>query len=218
MPIKKVKNSTEKYREIAKSGDDPHTLTGRGSNKDLTVQRVQFVSNNVRLLNTKFNCILDVGCGNGAFLDELRHLGAKCIGILPSTEECQIVSQLLTHDNVTIERGISNNLPCEGDSIDLLLCNSVLHGIGFDQNLVRNSLREFHRVLRKGAILYIGEIPELNEMDGRNYGTSFILYCLWVLKNRGVITMLRQVRDYIHCALTNRIYTIQPTNMFFLQS
>jgi ubiquinone/menaquinone biosynthesis C-methylase UbiE len=216
MPIKKVINSIEKYREIAKSLTDRHMLTGRGSDKEFTSNRISYIKKNISQMADSFDNMLDVGCGDGSFMESLIQLGNNFVGVLPTQEETEVVKRLLKNSkNITVIQGLSTNLPFKDKSKQFILCNSVLHSVGFNDDLVKKSLYEFYRILTDDGILYVGEIPELNEMEGRDYGTSFYKYLIWVLKNRGILFFFNQLLEYFTCLFSKKIYTLQPTNMYF---
>ena len=216
MPIKKVINSTEKYREIAKSLVDRHMLTGRGSNKKLTLNRISYIKKNLSQLKISAENMVDIGCGDGSFMEHLIKFGNNFVGILPTQEEVEVVQKLIKkYDNIFVMEGLSTELPFEDESKQFLLCNSVLHSVGFNDEQVKKSLQEFYRVLSNDGILYVGEIPELDEMQGRNYGTSFYKYLIWVIRNRGISEFFNQLVHYLKCFFSKEIYTLQPTNMYF---
>ena len=90
-----------------------------------------------------------------------------------------------------------------------------MHSVGFSKELVKESIKEFQRVQAHGSILYIGEIPEINEMNDRNYGSSYFLYLRWLLKNRGIKASMESLLDYFYAKFSSKVYIIQPTNMFY---
>ena len=87
--------------------------------------------------------------------------------------------------------------------------------MGFNDEQVKKSLYEFYRVLSDDGILYLGEMPEMNEMEGRDYGTSFCKYLKWVLKNRGISEFFNELKRYLKCLFPKRNLYVQPTNMYF---
>ena len=222
MPVIKVKNSTEKYNKIAENLTHRNELSGRGLKDTLTKQRINFVKKNLLDLNIKFSTFVDVGCGDGSFLEEFSSFIKKNIGILPTYEQMKPVLKILDDKKkveqknypIQLKKGVSNDLPLENKSIDLILCNSVLHSVGFNEELVKKSIKEFQRIQDYGSILYIGEIPEINEMEDRNYGSSYFLYLLWVIKNRGMKAAILSFADYFYAKISTRAYIIQPTEMF----
>jgi ubiquinone/menaquinone biosynthesis C-methylase UbiE len=217
MSIIKVNNSTEKYEQIAKNLRYRNELTGRGNDHDLTKLRSKNICTNIKNLNLRLQTFVDVGCGDGSFLVETKVLFDSSIGILPTYSEVVVVSNLMDAElsHIEIKQGLTTKIPEGERSIDFLLCNSVLHGVGFNSKLVDESLCEFKRVLKPEGFLYVGEIPELNELGDRNYGTSITKYLIWSLKNRGLRHFVRQTVSLLTSLFSNQNYIIQPTNMFF---
>lgn len=224
MPIIKVINSIEKYREISKSSIQRNFLSGRGSNKQLTLQRIKNIKTNLSQIKIKnregervwFENMADIGCGDGSFMENLINFGNNFVGILPTQEEIELVKKYLkNHKNIFVMKGLSTKLPFEDESKQFLLCNSVLHSVGFDYYSVKDSLYEFYRVLSRDGILYIGEIPELNEMEGRDYGYSFYKYLIWVLKNRNISNFFKELMNYLKCFFSKEVYILQPTKSYF---
>ena len=70
---------------------------------------------------------------------------------------------ILAADGVSVEIALSNQLAFENERFDLVLCNSLLQGARLRETLLQGTLQEFYRVARKGAVVDIGEIPEVDE-------------------------------------------------------
>lgn len=167
MTIIKVKNSTEKYQVIARFHTQRNQLTGRGYDIESTKTRILHIKNNLEALGRHFSVMVDVGCGDGSFLEQIGVISHKKIGILPTKEEVDTVEKIVNKDKgIIIARGLSTDLPFDEKSIDLILCNSVLHGVGFTRNDMVKSIDEFFRVQEENGILYIGEIPEADATLG----------------------------------------------------
>ena len=216
MPILKVPNSTEKYRQIAIRLKTPNELSGRGLNRALTELRADFICDNIMKFSPSCCLLLDIGCGDGSFLVNFSLFFSSLIGILPTKEEVRVVKSLLrNYQKIKIMKGFSVDIPLADCTVDVLICNSVLHGVGFDSESVDQSLKEFRRVLKHNGILYIGEIPELNEFSGRNYGTSIIKFLIYYLKCRGFHEFIEQVKSLAKAFFTSTPYIIQPTKMFY---
>jgi len=217
MPVIKANNSTEKYQYIAQYLSHRNELTGRGGDIELTKLRAKYVRSNIMDLNLNLQKVVDVGCGDASFLIEINDIFEHSIGILPTASEVAAVNRILKHENLSIEikEGLTTQIPEEDRSIDLIICNSVLHGVGFNPELVDRSFLEFKRVLKTDGILYIGEIPETNELSGRNYGTSITKYMVWTIRNRGLKAFWGQTVSLLRSFLTHSLYILQPTNMFY---
>lgn len=101
--------------------------------------------------------VLDAGCGQGlAFgLLEQHFQPAAITGIDIDAEQVKkavnVASQLTTP---TVARHTNASEPTfAAESFDLILCHQLLH----HTNQQRETLQEFHRLLRPGGILLVGE-------------------------------------------------------------
>ena len=123
MPIIKVKNSTEKYKQIATNLTHRNELSGRNSNIFETKKRVDFVKQNILNLGIKFSTFVDVGCGDGSFLEEFSLFIKNNIGIVPTQEEITAVTKILDDNklkltgnnkintySIKLNKGFSNDL------------------------------------------------------------------------------------------------------------
>lgn len=214
MPIVTVENFTEKHRMIARNMSDPNELTGRSRNVELTRRRVQFVRENVLGLGRRFSTIVDVGCGDGSFIGALAEAGDRRVGILPTAEEIDAVRRIAAQRGYGIEvaQGLSTGLPFSDQSVDLVICNAVF--LGFDSDLIDQSIREFGRVQPAGGVLYIGEIPESNGKAGQDYGSSFGRFLIWALRNKGLRYSITHLFKYLRGVLTSKTYVIKPDYQF----
>jgi len=210
MPIKKVEKSSDKYRELALGLRDRNELSGRNLDREATRWRVNCVVTNIRGLGRTFRHLVDVGCGDGSFLESMSHMSQELSGIVPTEEEQHVVSQIVASSEIRIACGTTDALGLSDAAADLILCNSVLHGAGFNAQTVANSLREFRRVLDPSGVLYIGELPNYDEFEDRLYGTSFSRYLLWVARRRGIRRALTELRGWISAGLGRNTYVIVP--------
>lgn len=104
----------------------------------------------------KGESIMDVGCGDGSALIAMlnREPDAHYIGVLPTDEEVARLRNHLSSRPIEIIRGTTSDITLPDRSIDKLACNSVLQLVSD----VPAALREFARLTRPGALLYLGEI------------------------------------------------------------
>ena len=167
---------------------------------------MKYIFKNITKFRKTFDLIIDVGCGDGNLLKKFSKISSRCSGILPSKEEKEVVENIVKpFSNIKITYGLSTKTNLNDNSADLIVCNSVLHGIGFKKEIVENSIKEFYKKIKKGGILYIGEIPDKNEMEGRNYGTSFFKYIIWAIKNRGLFFVVEQIKEYLYCLFSRKV-------------
>lgn len=102
--------------------------------------------------------LIDIGCGNGLLTRELAlAVGpeGQVIGIDPSAEMLALAEDRIRDlDNVQIIEGAAETLPLEDGSLDGALSLQVFEYLE-DPSI---SLRETHRVLRRGGRLVLGDM------------------------------------------------------------
>ena len=94
--------------------------------------------------------ILDVGCGNGAFLkDMVDCFGAKKgVGLEPSQESVNLLrKKYANEENLEFNKVSAHSLPYKSDEFDLVIIWSVLHWVGRNEYL--QALGELIRVSKK---------------------------------------------------------------------
>jgi len=94
----------------------------------------------------KIRNMLDVGCGNGDFLNNfLKKKRIKKFGIEPSQQTINLCKK--RYKNINFKKAFSHNLPFRDNKFDLVNVWSVLHWI--DRNYYLQSLGELVRVTNK---------------------------------------------------------------------
>ena len=102
--------------------------------------------------NSDINNILEIGCGNGAKLNDLcSFFQASGSGIDPSTEATENGKKLYTDLNLSV--AIASDLPYENDFFDLVYFGFCLYLL--DRNDVLKAVAECDRVLKTGGFLAI---------------------------------------------------------------
>jgi ubiquinone/menaquinone biosynthesis C-methylase UbiE len=124
----------------------------------------------IGLLGGSVDRLLDVGCGSGIFLKELarhcRHLVAFDLH-----DELAKVRDMAEKEDFAVDlyRGSARELPFEDESMDAVVCMSVLeHMLDLEPVAV-----EFARVLRPGGVAVIG-VPVQNLMTDLMLKTSYL--------------------------------------------
>jgi len=96
--------------------------------------------------NKKISNMLDVGCGNGDFLNNfLKNKKIKKFGIEPSQQTINFCVK--RYKNINFKKAFSHNLPFPDNKFDLVNIWSVLHWI--DRDYYLQSLGELIRVTNK---------------------------------------------------------------------
>lgn len=224
MTIVKTKTLVETYRAKA-SSKDINELTGRTGRPDLT----KFVIDQMAInLPVQPNTILvDVGCGDGQFLLASASKGlngyiGRLIGILPTKEEVtRVRNHLLDKSNIeqhllSIEIGLAERTNLPDNFCDMLVCNGVLHGSGQTIDNVKLALLEFQRITKAGGTIFIGEMPDSNELTDKNYGDSVVNWLLWVFRNQGLTSFTARLKQIMIAFFTSEPFVITPKKMFFM--
>jgi len=116
--------------------------------------------------------MLDIGCGTGFVISLVAETFDEIHGIDPTSA---MLEQVDTGDgNVTIHKGVAEELPFESASFDLVTAYSVFHHLADH----RPALTEAARVLRRGGVLYVDLEPNhafwrsIHEVE-QKYGSRF---------------------------------------------
>jgi SAM-dependent methyltransferase len=86
--------------------------------------------------------VLDVGCGSGEQLEDLRRAGLDPVGVEPSQDRVDEVAAR----GLVVHRGAAERLPIESQSVDGVVCKVVV-----PYTNERRAIAEWARVLRPGG-------------------------------------------------------------------
>jgi len=101
----------------------------------------------------RFERVLDVGCGCGLALDELRErFAARALAGVDS--DVALVEQARrAHPSTDVHAGDAGKLDLADGAFDLVLCHQLLHHL----SAPAEALAEIHRVLAPGGVLLLTE-------------------------------------------------------------
>lgn len=211
MPVIKCKSHIEVYQARAVSSD-LHELSGRGGNKTLT----EFIAKEIlKALNLSESIsLIDVGCGDGTLLRLAAPTIGDGLGVLPNNEEVTKVKKALSDfSNLSISLGYSHTIPAENAVADCVVCNGVF--ILLDESQISQSLAEISRVSKPGALVFIGELPKIDEMADRTYGDSIFKWLIWVYKQNGFLAFFNAASKFLKVIVSNEKFIISPKNIFY---
>lgn len=109
---------------------------------------------------------LDVGCGNGAFLNVLKQLGWEVRGIEMSSKAAQVAK---TAFDIDVFSGEIEDAPFEADSFDYIHINHVIEH--FVDPIAE--LRHSAKFLKPGGIMYI-EAPNIESFGCKKSGEYWL--------------------------------------------
>ncbi len=98
--------------------------------------------------------VLDVGCGTGRMIENLRKFQAKPVGLDISKEMLRIARKKFLGTEFVL--GDIENLPFEDDEFDMVLSSFVLVHLGD----LRLAFEEVHRVLKDGGVFIVTNINQ----------------------------------------------------------
>ena len=109
--------------------------------------------------------LLDVGCGNGAFLKLAQTAGWSVQGI----DFDPIAVDEARRQGLAVELGGIDQLADQGQTYDWITCSHVLEHVHEPQQL----LQSLHRLLRPGGTLWL-QTPNLESIGHRVYGSHWV--------------------------------------------
>lgn len=149
--------------------------------------------------------VLDAGCGGGRNIRYLLREGYEVFGVDVSAEAIAAVRKMaaelapeLPAENFQVSS--VENMPFADESMDLVLCHSVLH-FARDQAQLEAMVRELWRVLRPGGMLFcrlastIGASPQMafEPLGNRRFRMSH--GADWLLVDEALLMELTRALD-----------------------
>ena len=216
MPIRRVDNFIDAYREHAAAAD-LHALSGRGAQRQLTAYVNRQICDRMRF--GPHDVVVDVGCGDGSLLASIAGAIRQGIGIAPTNEEVERLRQAhSSHRNLRFETGLAESLPLTDGTATKTVCNGVLMLLR-DRPAVRQALGELKRISARGAQVFIGEVPDRDEAATAReaYGDSLLRWLLFSFREGGVIAGLRVAKTIAGGVLSHEPLVVQPKHCTFLR-
>jgi ubiquinone/menaquinone biosynthesis C-methylase UbiE len=200
MSIHRPKDHVEVYR-IKAMAADIHEMSGRTGRPDLTA----FVSHQIlRALDLRAGqTVVDVGCGDGSLLRLIcREAGPlashSLTGILPTAEEVERLQSELraSWPGLSILQGLATSIPLPEETADRVVLNGVLLLLKDEQEVLL-CLRELYRICKSGGQVFLGEVPDVDELTKRPYRDSITAWLWWVLRTQGAKEFFRRSRQVL---------------------
>jgi ubiquinone/menaquinone biosynthesis C-methylase UbiE len=115
---------------------------------------------------SRFESVLDVGCGTGALCSVLHSAGLSVTGVEPAVKMLNIARQKLADQGISLlGANVLESLPFDDNSFDISIASYVAHGMQKEER--RKLYAEMSRVARSLVIIY-----DYNQK--RNLLTSFV--------------------------------------------
>lgn len=218
MPIVKVFSRKEEYRVYATTYLDSNEMSGRGRNKELTERISKNIFNKIRPFIKDGFKILDFGCGNAELLkiiDKGIQFNIKLIGTSPTDEEVIRLRREIKSRRIQLIRLEAKQLIRRKDCIDIIIANSVL--LLMDDIDIQAFLFNSHKRLGINGVLYLGEIPEFDELSDKLYGDSIYKWILYILNTRGYRNAIKEIIKILICRLSREVFLIVPKKVWYIE-
>ena len=98
--------------------------------------------------------VLDVGCGTGRTISDLKKAGANVVGVDPSEEMLKIAKKKFS--SVEMFAGEIENLPFEDESFDVVVTLFVIAHL----KTLDKAFQEIYRVLKPGGVFIVSNINQ----------------------------------------------------------
>jgi SAM-dependent methyltransferase len=211
MPVLRIDNFIDDYRLRAAS-EDLHELAARPNKQALT----EFVNRQIMeaLDLAPGDVLVDIGCGDASLLRMTEGRVSKRVGVVATVEEKLRLES--SFPDLCFVAGALQELPLESGVASRAVCNATLIYLP-SENDVRVALREMSRISRPGALIWVGEISEIDEFEyyGMYRGNSMVGY-LWHLLNRnGLRTFLGMMRRWLKALTGNEQIVLNSAGLFY---
>ena len=138
--------------------------------------------------------LMDIGSGDGQFLRRAAPQVSRCAALDVS---CKAVAELRTrlreHPNIIYACAVSEQLPFRSSSFSVVVINSVMHYLGYDE--ARRTLAETFRVLVPGGLAYFGEIPTIDERTTEDSSAGLVRRGWTKIRREGFGALMHRLRS-----------------------
>lgn len=102
---------------------------------------------------SKYQTVLDVGCGTGALCSVMYDEGLDVTGVDPAEKMLDVAKKKTKGQSITfVQADSTKGLPFDDDSFDLVIASYVAHGLQFDE---RKALyQEMSRIAKEKVVIY----------------------------------------------------------------
>jgi len=139
--------------------------------------------------------VVDVGCGEGTFLLKANESvpDARYIGILPTEDEVTRAQIHVGESGVEIKLGRAEATGLPAASADVVVLNGVLLLVPRP----KMALAEMARIAKRGATVFVGEMPTRDELGGDNASAGLIRGLASTLRHGGGNALVSTVRHIL---------------------
>jgi ubiquinone/menaquinone biosynthesis C-methylase UbiE len=117
------------------------------------------------LIEVQGSMILDLGCNQGIYSEELSSLAKYVVGIEPDYHAIFIAANNKTLSNQSYINARAEDIPIKNNSFDVVFLNEVIEHIPNQEK----ALNEIYRILKSKGILYISAPNRLYPFETHKY-------------------------------------------------
>jgi ubiquinone/menaquinone biosynthesis C-methylase UbiE len=196
--ISRSDDYVEYCRETATNLKTLHDLALRGKGKEEVTAAIQLrIVQEVGLGPS--DDLVDIGCGDGTLLRIAMGLGVRsALGFLATNEEVALVQAT----GLDVRQAFTDQLMLPDASASVVVCNNVL--LVVPREKVPASLREIHRIAKKGARIFIGEIPFVPGPPPEPHFNSSWQTLAYLYSKHGLRTCLGMARRMVYWKATGK--------------
>lgn len=163
------KNWKNVYDDLAKNNSDEISQSGYViDGKPLEDKVFENWFNNIQkeFNIEQYHSLIDVGCGSGIFFKFFSKHSKNLFGV--DSSEYQLISAKKNYPNAKFEINNALSFDFDGVLFDRVFCNSVF--LLFENlDYAKKVLINFEKRTKKGGKIWIGDIPEVNELVDDNF-------------------------------------------------
>jgi ubiquinone/menaquinone biosynthesis C-methylase UbiE len=213
MPVVRVNNYLDSYKLRARS-EDIHELAARPNKSWQTEFVNRQILNAIQLAPD--DVLVDIGCGDASLLRMAKGQVSKCIGIVGSVEEQKRLESAFPGLSFTASH--AQSLPLDSACASKIVCNAMLFYLPSEDD-IQAALREMARIAGPGAMIWIGEIPEIDEYAryGIYRGTSMLAFLGHLMKHNGLRAVAGMVRRWLKAVAGSEQIVLNSAEMLYME-
>jgi hypothetical protein len=211
MPVLRINNYIDAYR-IRAACEDLHELAARPNKKAVT----EFVNRRIleALRLTPEDILVDIGCGDASLLRMAEGCVAKSFGVVATVEEKLRLES--SFPNLSFVASSAQGLALESGSASKVVCNTTLAYLSSEDDVLA-AMREMSRIARPGAMIWMGEVSEIDEYAhyGMYRGNSMMAYLWHLLTHSGLRAFLGMTRRWLKATIGSERIVLNSAGMFY---
>ena len=201
----------ERHRKFAKEKE----LSFMG---DRSRKRTDFLNKEISIIINPQpgDIVIDIGCGDASLLALFSRKVKMCYGTASTDEEIERLKQeYINNKKMEFFKWFDQPLPFKDSSATKIVCNAVL--FYFEKQKASEILKEINRVSKKSAVIFIGEIPDVDESDHTEHGDSILEVGINKLRKGKLVDFIRFSWRILKAIFTDYLFYLMPKGALVLK-